>query len=369
MAQKKLTVVIVDDSNVFLNVLSEVVSRNPLCEIAGKFGSGEEALDFLSKNTVDLLMLDLELPGIGGLEVLEKIIEINESQLRNPQIETLIISLLSLPGAEVTIKALEIGAFDFIAKPEGTYLPRNMEILKKQLYEKIEMCFFKKYPSLKKSTLLEKKPKSGIVLRNDRSYSAVLIGASTGGPKAVMSLIPELSNLISLPIIVAIHMPAVFSEVFAQNLNRRHAKHQVIECSGGEIIENEHVYLAPGGKNLVLKKGNEGKVVTLLDDTPNEETVFPSINSLFRSAANTFDGPLIAVLLTGMGNDGCKALSTIKRSGGYVVAQNETSSVVWGMPGNAVASGLVDAVAPLSKITDEIFKRVSGLHSFSSRMR
>ncbi|MBF0408894.1 MAG: chemotaxis-specific protein-glutamate methyltransferase CheB [Candidatus Riflebacteria bacterium] len=359
MTEKKLKVLIVDDSVVFRNVLSEIVTRNCRCELLKSFGEGREALEYIENNNVDFVLLDIELPGLNGVQVLEQINQINEKQFRNPPVEAIMVSHLSTPGAEITIKALETGAFDFVPKPEGTYLPKNIEILKAELYDKIEALYNKRFPvsrALNSEKRIFRKTLSG--KHRIAEFKAIVVGASTGGPKAVMTIIPPLSRMINLPMIIAIHTPPIFSGLFAENLSRRVSNYNVIESIDNGIVENNTIYIAQGGKNLLLKRSSDGKVRTSMNTLPSEEKAFPSVNALFRSAATAFDGPVIALILTGMGIDGTKGLSSLKRNGGYIIAQDEKTSIVWGMPGSAVASGIVDTVLSLGDIPAEILRRV-----------
>lgn len=189
---------------------------------------------------------------------------------------------------------------------------------------------------------------------------AVLIGVSTGGPKTLSQLIPELTEKIDIPILIVQHMPPQFTEALANSLDQK-SRYTITEGREGEVVNPKRAYIAPGGKHMIVSKSPlNSQTIIKLNTQPPEENCRPSVNVLFRSAAQVFGGDVIALILTGMGSDGTKGLGPLKRAGAYIIAQDEATSVVWGMPGSAVNSGYVDETLPLEKITDSIAKLVNG---------
>ncbi|MBL8795785.1 MAG: chemotaxis protein CheB, partial [Planctomycetia bacterium] len=182
---------------------------------------------------------------------------------------------------------------------------------------------------------------------------AVFVAVSTGGPKALDTLLPELCQQVELPILVVQHFPPGFTQFLAENL-QRHCPHQVVEASDGERVQPRHVYIAPIGKHLLVRRGADGQVLTALNEQPPENGFRPSADVLFRAAATVYGAAAVALVLTGMGSDGSAGLGPLKRAGAHVIAQDEASSVVWGMPSSAVATGLVDEVLPLERIPEAI---------------
>ena len=179
----------------------------------------------------------------------------------------------------------------------------------------------------------------------------ILIGVSTGGPKALLKMLPDLSVKVRLPIIVVQHMPVGFTKSLANSIDIK-CRHTAVECGDAWVIKNDYIYIAPGGKHLELKRDNNGDVVTLITENPPENGCRPSVDVLFRSASAVYGEESIAIIMTGMGKDGTNGLAPMKNVGAYTIAQDEESSVVWGMPGSAVSAGLVDEVASLESIPD-----------------
>jgi two-component system chemotaxis response regulator CheB len=360
-----LKVLVVDDSRIFRGLLEEIFLNFPYVEVIGSVWNGKKALEAIQQEVPHLVILDVEMPEMNGIETLKQIQIMNESRPRSGKIGVLMLSSLTLTGAKVTLESLQLGAFDFLAKPSGLTQQENSQWLARELAAKIKPYYDVRFllpdppfveplatnAGLAKS--LEKKIRKTEV-------RAVLIGASTGGPKALLSILPELTHRIKIPIIVVLHMPPLFTGPLAESFDKK-CDSRVVECKGNEVLQNETVYIAPGGKHLVLRNFDEDSIVTVVNENPPEDACCPSLNVLFRSAARVIPNRVIAVIMTGMGSDGTKGLGPLKRAGAYVIAQDEASSVIWGMPGNAVKSGNVDKVVPLEKIPEavqmEIMKR------------
>jgi two-component system chemotaxis response regulator CheB len=357
-------VLIVDDSRLFRAVLEEALSGQEGTEVVGSAFSGEKALEFLHSQPADVVTLDVDMPGMNGLEALKEILRLNVGRPPETEVGVIMVSALTRRGADVTVQALGAGAFDFVTKPSGPSSEENLALLRRQLVTKILLFVASRRKRLSAPVVLEaggspRRLVEGIGRRRrwletagDRKVRAVVMAASTGGPRALEALMPELCRRVEAPILVVQHMPPEFTGSLAESLGRL-VSGAVTEASDGEPILPRRVYIAPGGKHLVLR-GNEGGLVAGLNEGPPEGGCRPAADVLFRSAAAVLRGKVVAVVLTGMGSDGTGGLGPLKRAGAYAIAQDEASSVVWGMPGRAVEAGLIDEVLPLEKIPEAV---------------
>lgn len=358
MVDKSVTVLIVDDSRIFRSALESSLAGLEDIKVIGSAFSGEKALELIAKERPRIVTLDVELPGMDGLETLKEILKINKSTPNEPPIEVLMLSAFTKKGADITMQALELGAFDFLTKPVGKTPEESLLALKNILILKIRN-FNSKTGHINVETSVSKEPivktpKPNQIPPNAFSFDAILIGVSTGGPKALMSFLPLLSEKVDVPIFIVQHMPPKFTDSLAKGLDNKCA-HTVIEAKDDDIVTNKTIYIAPGGFHMILRKVG-ANVRTKIIDTEPENGCKPSADVLFRSAPQVYDGKLITIILTGMGNDGSKTLATLKRSGSHIIAQDEATSVVWGMPGSAVATGMVDIVLPLLEIPEAVRK-------------
>ncbi|KPA13948.1 response regulator receiver modulated CheB methylesterase [Candidatus Magnetomorum sp. HK-1] len=353
------TILIVDDSLIFRKIVQKCLDGEDDIQVIGSVRNGLKAMEFIQTQRPDLVTLDLEMPEMNGIQTLAAIQRFNSEHEDLPPIGVIMVSAFTKKGADVTIKALESGAFDFITKPEGNNQQKNFSTLRRQLLAKIRYFTSRRIASRNRGTLTPirqeirpvRKLNTGTVpIIKQTRYKAILIGVSTGGPRALMTVIPELCQNIDLPILIVQHMPPKFTESLAESLNSK-CRHQVIEAKNNQTVEKQHVYIAPGGKHMVICR--KGAVLTIqTNEEAPEHGCRPSVDVLFRSAEPVLGGDIVAVILTGMGTDGTNGLAYLKQSGAYVVAQDEASSVVWGMPGSAVRSGFVDEVQPLDKIPE-----------------
>ena len=362
----ELKVLIVDDSRIFRSMIEKILNEQKRIKVVGSVRNGVMAIEFIKSNSVDLVTLDQEMPDMDGLETLKEIQKINAAKNSSEKIGVIIVSAHTSKGAEITIKALEEGAFDFITKPETSNVKKNIDVLQRQLI--VKLCDFatKRFHPKKGSNAFGRKPplpkepqtSTSVKTLQDRNVGsanikAVVIGVSTGGPKALLEMMPQLSEKINLPILIVQHMPPTFTLSLAKSLDAK-CRHTAIEGGNNELIKNDHLYIAPGGKHMELKKDADKNVLTILTNTPPENGCRPSVDVLFRSAANVYRGNVIAIVLTGMGSDGTKGLIPLKQAGVHAVAQDEETSVVWGMPGSVVNAGLADKVLPLNEIPDHV---------------
>jgi two-component system chemotaxis response regulator CheB len=365
-----INVLIVDDSRVFRTAVRDALTAEADLVIAGSERNGVRALDFLRANPVDVVTLDIEMPEMDGLEALKAIAALNQQTGR--RIGVIMLSAFTREGAEQTIKALAAGAFDFIAKPVADGYDENVAALRRQLASRIRACHAALAPSARRIVPAAKPvmlaPAVPAVPIQPRVLSpaspapqpragtqAVLIGVSTGGPKALMQMLPVLCRKVSLPILIVQHMPPKFTASLAESLGRI-CSHRVEEATDGMPVEPGRCYIAPGGRHMVVRRTT--RVEIGINDQPPEGGLRPAVDLLFRSAAPVFDGRCVAVVLTGMGSDGTKGLAPLKRGGVPVICQDEATSVVWGMPGAAVAAGLADQVLPLDSIPDAVARLI-----------
>ncbi len=344
-------ILIVDDSILFRKSLEKVFLEISEIVIIDSVWNGKLVLPYLTKDKKpDLITLDIEMPEMDGLETLKHIQKFNNTLIPEERIEILMISSKTVTGGAITMKALNLGAFDFILKPAGENPEQNLQSLRIQVENKIEL-----FRTIKKdSNIVEvKNPhKYSKILDSKNKFSLIAVGISTGGPKALMDLLPDLSKVTDLPIIIAQHMPEGFTKSLASMLDKV-CGHTVVEGRDGMDIEKGNIYLAPGGFNLLLKKIDD-KVHIAINKNIAQNKYSPSVDQLFRSVASIYREELISIIMTGMGNDGTAGISTVKRLGGYIIAQDKESSIVWGMPGRAIETGHVDIVLGIKDIADHI---------------
>jgi two-component system chemotaxis response regulator CheB len=357
MNPEPLRILIVDDSRIFRSAMAEALAGHPGVRVVGSVWSGEKAVDFVRDSPPDLVTLDLNMPGLGGLDTLSEIRKLNASRPGVPPVGVLLVSALTDRGAAVTVEGLSRGAFDFIRKPDGPDDRANAEALRQQLFEKIDLFAQRRRRSSPPAGPASKPPPAPPADQPGR-FLAVAIGSSTGGPEALARLLPELTARTTAPVFIVQHLPRGMTRYFADSLARK-CSYRVVEAADGEAVEPRTAYVAPGGRHMTLR-GRDDRVTIALNDQPPENGCRPSVDIFFRSAAAAYPRSIIAVVLSGMGSDGVRGLGPLKRGGGYVIAQDEASSVVWGMPGAAVAAELVDAVLPLEAIGPAVANLLGG---------
>ncbi len=361
----KLRILVVDDSRIFRGIIEKIIGERESFVVVGSARNGLKALEFLDSNDVDLVTLDVNMPDMDGFETLEVIEQINKKRGTNERIGVIMVSESTHKGADTTIMALEKGAFDFITKPKSSSgLEENFTTLSKEIVSKINNFLKTRLNGNNRLLNLDDKPCTGTNLTIEpkspedsdnkvdkigfHSIKAIVIGVSTGGPKALVEILPELSDKVNVPIFIVQHMPPTFTKSLANSLDSK-CRHKVIESCDNETVESDHIYIAPGGMHMILDRDNN-KIVTRFSDIAPENGCKPSVDVLFRSVSTLYGGNVVAVILTGMGNDGTEGLRYLKQAGAYSIAQDESTSVVWGMPGSAVNAGLIDEVQPLQDI-------------------
>jgi two-component system chemotaxis response regulator CheB len=357
-------VLIVDDSRIFRAALEKALAEQEGVQVVGSVFSGEKALEFLHAAPVDVVTLDVEMPGLDGLQTLAAIRKLNAGRPAAEEVGVVMVSAHTRRGADVTVQALRQGAFDFVPKPAGADADACLAALRQELTCKIRL-----YVARRGSRPLPTSPpppcadplarRKWVQARAGRPVRAVLVAVSTGGPRALEVFLPDLCARIETPVVVVQHMPAGFTRSLAEQLGRKVGGHAVAEAVDGEPLRPRTVAIAPGDRHLVLRCAG-CRVVTGLNDQPRENNCRPAADVLFRSAAAALKGDAVAVVLTGMDCDGTAGLRPLKRAGAYAIAQDEATSVVWGMPGSAVRAGLADEVLPLGDIAVAVQALVCG---------
>jgi two-component system chemotaxis response regulator CheB len=352
----KIRVLVIDDSAFNRRTITKILEGLPEVEVIGYAVDGEEGIRRIIDLKPDLVTLDIEMPRMDGFTLLRII-------MNNRPTPVIVVS--SWGGDESVFKALELGAVDFILKPTAGASDELIKI-SEDLHEKVRGVFNLNMSSVKKRGELLRKEAGPDTTekvkaifsprkRGAGSISVVAIGASTGGPPALQSIFSALPGEIPFSLVVSQHMPPGFTRTFAERLNRTSAI-RVVEARDGDPVQPGCALVAPGGRNMVFRKADSNVIVQLVDPQP-AENYLPSVDRMFQSGAEVFGSKLMGVVLTGMGNDGSVGVRAIKKAGGLVISESEDSAVIFGMPRAAIATGMVDAVVPLEKMTEEILAR------------
>lgn len=354
-----LKILIVDDSLVYRSIIAKVLGEIPGVQIAASLRSGPLALEWLKSNAVDLVTLDMEMPEMTGQEVLSKIQDLKLRKELDRKTEVVVLSSHTPKGATSSIQALTRGAFEVIAKPtsgedQHTQLKKHFEEIVQTLKSKMGSPTAKLTTNPISTTPIQTatQPSTLLSLTQNSKYKAIVIGISTGGPRTLTEILPKICTFTDLPILLVQHMPTGFTKAFAESLDKI-CSHRIKEAEHHEAIENKTVYIAPGGSHMVVSYIS-GSLRIKITDSEAELNCKPSVNVLFRSIAQTYGGNVIAAILTGMGTDGAAALQCLHERGAKIIAQDEESSVVYGMPKAAIDTGLVHEVANLSQIPNVI---------------
>ena len=356
-------VLVVDDASIFRRVISDALAGVPGVEVVGTAANGRLALARMAALHPDVITLDIEMPEMSGLEVLDAMREMGVKT------SAIMLSSRTVRGGEMTIRALEAGAFDFITKPEGGSQEANLAHLRESLSPMIRALERRREirsilgpkalkPAAASTVAAASSPAPVARARVRSGAPIVLIGVSTGGPTALAQVLPGFPAKIGAPVFIVQHMPPLFTEALAQRLQTKSVI-QVKEAQNGETARTDCVYLAPGGRHMKLAPGPQGEILIRITDDPPENACRPSVDYLFRSVALHFPGRSVAAILTGMGNDGTEGVRMLKRSGCLSIAQDEASCVVFGMPREAIAAGVIDNIVPLSKVADAIIRGVA----------
>jgi two-component system, chemotaxis family, protein-glutamate methylesterase/glutaminase len=340
----RIRVLVVDDSVVIRRLVKHALTEDPSIEVVGAAPNGAVAMQLIPQLNPDAITLDVEMPEMDGLETLIRLRKLY------PSLVVIMFSTLTARGAEVTIDALTHGANDYVTKAANVgSLDQSLEKLRSELVPKIRQFFtFSEAP--------RRPAVAAAPFRKAVTPRAVGIAVSTGGPAALASIIPQLPPAFPLPVLITQHMPPLFTRLLADRLQAITTL-KVSEAVHGQKIESGHIYVAPGDYHL--KAARRGVHVQVeLDQGPPENSCRPAADVMFRSMHDVWGGGVIAAVLTGMGHDGLRGVELLRHEGAAVIAQDQDSSVVWGMPGAVASAGLADSIVDLSEVVPEILKRV-----------
>jgi two-component system chemotaxis response regulator CheB len=359
----KIRVLVVDDAVVFRRLLAEELSSDPTLEVVGTAANGRIALARMPQVNPDIVILDVEMPEMDGLVTLAEI------RKTYPHLPVIMFSALTERGASATLDALALGATDYFTKPENVGgIDASLQVIREQLIPEIKaICAGVRERTQGHPAVRAAAPTSSASTQIPRRPSAqpgrvqvLAIGASTGGPNALTTIFRGLRADFPVPIVIVQHMPPMFTRLLAERLSAEFPI-RVSEGESGSVLQPGQAWIAPGDHHMSVVR-NGTKVRIQVEQGPPENSCRPAVDVLFRSVAQTFGPNSLAVILTGMGQDGLRGCEAIRETGGQILAQDEVTSVVWGMPGYVARAGLADRVLPLSLIADEILRRVENDH-------
>lgn len=341
---KKISVLVVDDSALMRRMIIDVLNGNPDISVTGIAINGKMALTQIEKLNPDVITLDVEMPFMNGLETLKEIRRIKSTP-------TIMFSSLTKAGAEVTLQALELGAVDFIQKPETD----SLDSIKNELISKIKVAAESKNFKVNKhfTPKILNSSSTNKIKCNISKIKTVVIGSSTGGPQALKDVVPYIPADIHAQILIVQHMPPKFTNMLAQRLDKI-SQIRVKEAEDGDSLERGYALLAPGNFHMCIDNFNRIK----LNQEPPVWGVRPSVDITLASAAKIYTEDLICVVLTGMGHDGSKGAGVVKKFGGYCIAQDKETSIIYGMPKSVVDAGFADEIVPLHEVANAIVKAV-----------
>ena len=348
MQKTKKRVLLVDDAVVVRKVLSQAIAEDPDLEVGATAVNGRIGLAKFATLKPDIVLLDIEMPEMDGLET------VRELRKLDTRVPIIMFSSLTERGASVTLEALALGATDYATKPSNVDGAATLEAISRELIPKIRvLCHL---PAAHGVAMPAVAPPP-VVPRPSKLLSPakiVVIGVSTGGPDALARVLPLLPVDLSVPVLIAQHMPAIFTSMLAARLTSKSSL-PVRECVSGQAVGPGCAVLAPGDFHMVVQKEN-GAVWLRTHQGPRENFCRPSVDVLFRSVASVYEDRALAVVLTGMGQDGLKGCEMLRSAGARVYVQDEATSVVWGMPGFIAKAGLADKILPLDQIAAEIVR-------------
>ncbi len=347
-------VLIVDDSAVIRGLLARIIEAEDDITVATTVSDGRMAIKSLDRHDIEVIVLDIEMPGMDGLTALPLLVA------ADPDVKIIMASTLTRKNAEISMRALAAGAHDYIPKPSATSELRTGESFKRELVEKIKALGEARRGSRPKAKM-RRAPRvrttvrplypGPVTLRRPTAIptpKVLAIGSSTGGPQALFSLFKSLNSRITVPVLITQHMPATFTAILAEHLARASGM-KCAEAIDGEPLRGRQIYVAPGGFHMIVEAKDTENLVRLTT-TPPESFCRPAVDPMLRSIAETFGALALVIILTGMGQDGLQGCKAVTAAGGTVIAQDQATSVVWGMPGVVATAGLCSAVLPIAEI-------------------
>lgn len=341
-------VLVVDDSVVVRKLLCEALASSTEVQLAGTASSGAIALAKIPQLNPDVITLDIEMPGLNGIQTLTQIRKLY------PKLPVIMFSTLTERGAAITLEALSLGASDYMTKPSNSEsLTEAMEQVRRELLAKIVSLASRSRPGPASSPPISADKRKSRCQR----IEILAIGTSTGGPNALAEVVPRLPEDFPVPVVLVQHMPPLFTRLLADRLNSQ-SPLLVQEAEAGKTLEPGQVWIARGDYHMTVARKGTG-VVLNLNQEPPENSCRPAVDVLFRSVAQVYGQSVLGVVMTGMGSDGARGAAHIREAGGEILVQDEASSVVWGMPGAVVSAGVADKICPLPEISLEIVRRVT----------
>lgn len=353
--ENPIRVMLVDDSAVIRSLMFQILATDPGITVSASAANGQTAIQLFSKTDIQVIVLDIEMPVMDGLSAIPKLLEID------PDVKIIIASTLTLRNAEISLKALELGAADYIPKPTT---PRDIGAegdFKRELLAKVRSHGTRPRTRPRTVPVADHRPvmpapvasphaPRKIVLRRPSLLrpQVIAIGSSTGGPQALFTVLRALPTKLSVPIVITQHMPPTFTAVLAQHIERICGR-PCHEATEGGVLAPGNIYVAPGDHHLLIE-GTAAKLVARLSHDPAENYCRPSVDPMMRSLTQALGGRVLGIMLTGMGSDGLAGSRKLVEAGGTLLAQDEATSVVWGMPGAVATAGLCAAVLPLPEL-------------------
>jgi two-component system chemotaxis response regulator CheB len=360
-----IRVMVVDDSVVVRKIVTDVLSADPGIEVVGTAVNGRVALAKLEQLKPDLVTMDIEMPEMNGIEAVRAIRASaggGGAGRGFSRVPIIMFSTLTERGATATLDALSAGANDYVTKPANVgSVAQSMESVREQLIPRIKALTGRPVAAPTRVAAAPVAPPRPAAPRTGpgKKPAVLVIGSSTGGPEALARVLAALPASLPVPVLLAQHMPPVFTRQFAQRLDRL-CPLRVVEAVDGTPLAPGTVHLAPGDHHLVVRANARAGFSTSVNQGPPENFCRPAVDPLFRSAVAAYDGAVLGVVLTGMGADGRNGCGEIRNAGGTVVVQDQATSVVWGMPGAVAQAGYADEVLPLDRIADAIQRHLSG---------
>ncbi len=350
-----IRVMIVDDAVVVRGLVSRWVSEEPDLHVVGTCGNGREAVDNLTRLDPEVVILDVEMPVLDGLNALPLLLA------KKPNLVVVMASTVTRRNAEVSLRALSMGAADYVPKPESNREISTSQNYRRELIDKVRHLGRRRRLQRIARGGLADQARAPLALRpfSKMPPRALFIGSSTGGPQALQAVARGLAPALpQLPVLITQHMPPTFTTIMAEHLERETARpaHEGVD---GEPLIAGTIYVAPGGRHMRVEQRGSAQVIAI-DDSPPLHFCRPAVDPLFASAASMFGAGALALILTGMGSDGTAGAAAIAQAGGSIIAQDEATSVIWGMPGTVAQAGLCSAVLPLEEIGPRVVRLMNG---------
>lgn len=347
MQTPKIKVMVVDDSLVIRAAIVRILKNNEEIEVVKAVDNGQKAVDSLVEANPDVIVLDIEMPVMDGITAIPFLLE------KKPGVKILMCSTLSKKGADVSMKALSLGAAECLVKPVSSDEMTGAAGFERQLLNIVKTLGAQ---GRRTSSIPAVSPPPRFSPSIHFKPSILAIGSSTGGPQALFEVIKNLKDL-RVPVVITQHMPKTFTTILAEHI-AKNCNVDCVEISDGVRIESGKFYVAAGGYHMKLEEAEAG-IVARLDDGPPENFCKPAVDVMLRSAVEIYGGKVLTVILTGMGHDGRKGAELVVKAGGQVIAQDQNTSVVWGMPGAVAEAGLCNEILPLPEIGPRINQIVS----------